>query len=50
MEDRKQHFYHISFFYYQNGQNAVQAGRNLSDVYGEDVLTERQCQNWFEKM
>ncbi|XP_035221380.1 histone-lysine N-methyltransferase SETMAR-like [Stegodyphus dumicola] len=21
----------------------------ISDVYGEDVLTECQCQNWFEK-
>ncbi|KYN42233.1 Receptor-type tyrosine-protein phosphatase mu [Trachymyrmex septentrionalis] len=23
--------------------------KKLSDVYGEDVLTERQCQNWFAK-
>ena len=23
--------------------------RKWSDVYGEDVLTERQCQNWFAK-
>nr|APL98298.1 putative DD34D transposase [Bactrocera tryoni] len=49
MEDRKQHFRHILLFYYQKGKNAVQARRKLCDVYGEDVLTERQCQNWFAK-
>ena len=36
MEDQKQHFRHIL---------KCQQG----DVYGEDVLTERQCQNWLAK-
>ena len=47
MEDEKQHFRHILLFYYRKGKNAVQARRKLCDVYEEDVLTERQCKNWF---
>ncbi|XP_035222849.1 histone-lysine N-methyltransferase SETMAR-like [Stegodyphus dumicola] len=31
------------------GKNAVQARKKLTDVYGEGVLTVRQCQNWFTK-
>ncbi|GFU97202.1 histone-lysine N-methyltransferase SETMAR [Trichonephila clavipes] len=31
------------------GKNAVQARKKLTDVYGEGVLTVRQCQNWFAK-
>ncbi|GFT16343.1 histone-lysine N-methyltransferase SETMAR [Trichonephila clavipes] len=30
-----------------NGKNAVQARKKLTDVYGEGMLTVRQCQNWF---
>ncbi|GFU83320.1 hypothetical protein TNCV_3739311 [Trichonephila clavipes] len=33
----------------QKGKNAVQARKNLTDVYEESVLTVRQCQNWFAK-
>ncbi|XP_049821930.1 histone-lysine N-methyltransferase SETMAR-like [Aethina tumida] len=49
MESDKQHFRHILLFYYRKGKNAVQARKKLTDVYGEDVLTVRQCQNWFAK-
>ncbi|GFX11103.1 HTH_48 domain-containing protein [Trichonephila clavipes] len=49
MEGDKQHFRHILLFYYRKGKNAVQARRKLIDVYGEGVLTVRQCQNWFAK-
>ncbi|CAK9826519.1 Histone-lysine N-methyltransferase SETMAR [Anthophora retusa] len=49
MESEKQHFRHILLFYYRKGKNAVQARKKLADVYGEDVLTVRQCQNWFAK-
>ncbi|GFW37563.1 histone-lysine N-methyltransferase SETMAR [Trichonephila clavipes] len=31
------------------GKIAVQARKKLTDVYGEGVLTVRQCQNWFAK-
>lgn len=49
METEKQHFRHILLFYYRKGKNAVHARKKLSEVYGNDVLTERQCQNWFAK-
>ncbi|CAK9827579.1 Histone-lysine N-methyltransferase SETMAR [Anthophora retusa] len=49
MESEKQHFRHILILYYRKGKNAVQARKKLADVYGEDVLTVRQCQNWFAK-
>lgn len=49
MERDKQHFRHILLFYYRKGKNAVQARKKLTDVYGEGVLTVRQCQNWFAK-
>ncbi|GFW33994.1 uncharacterized protein TNCV_286781 [Trichonephila clavipes] len=31
------------------GKNVVQTRKKLTDVYGEGVLTVRQCQNWFAK-
>ncbi|GFV64589.1 HTH_48 domain-containing protein [Trichonephila clavipes] len=49
MESDKQHFRHILLFYYRKGKNAAQARKKLTDVYGEGVLTVRQCQNWFAK-
>ncbi|GFY32719.1 mariner Mos1 transposase [Trichonephila clavipes] len=49
MEREKQYFRHILQFYYRKGKNAVQARKKLTDVYGEGVLTVRQCQNWFAK-
>ncbi|GFV28432.1 histone-lysine N-methyltransferase SETMAR [Trichonephila clavipes] len=49
MESDKQHFRHILLFYYRKGKNAVQARKKLTDVYGEGVLTVRQCQDWFAK-
>ncbi|GFX80486.1 mariner Mos1 transposase [Trichonephila clavipes] len=33
----------------RKGKNAVQARKKLTHVYGEGVLTLRQCQNWFAK-
>ncbi|GFW86721.1 histone-lysine N-methyltransferase SETMAR [Trichonephila clavipes] len=36
-------------FYHRKGQNALQARKKLTNVYGEGVLTVRQCQNWFAK-
>ncbi|GFU80728.1 histone-lysine N-methyltransferase SETMAR [Trichonephila clavipes] len=49
MESDKQHFRHILLFYHRKGKNVVQARKKLTDVYGEGVLTVRQCQNWFAK-
>ncbi|XP_035724083.1 histone-lysine N-methyltransferase SETMAR-like [Vespa mandarinia] len=49
MESSKQHFHHILFFYYRKGKNAVQVRKKLTDVYGKDVLTVRQCHDCFAK-
>ncbi|GFV46797.1 histone-lysine N-methyltransferase SETMAR [Trichonephila clavipes] len=49
MESDKQHFRHILLFYYRKGKNAVQVSKKVTDVYGEGMLTVRQCQNWFAK-
>ncbi|XP_035742379.1 histone-lysine N-methyltransferase SETMAR-like [Vespa mandarinia] len=46
MESNQQHFRHILLFYYRK---AVRARKKLTDVYGENVLTVRQCQKWFAK-
>lgn len=49
MESKKLQFRHILLFYYRKSKNAVQARNKLTDLYGEDVSTVRQCQNWFAK-
>ena len=40
-------FRHILLYYFQKGKNTVQTRKRLYDVYGEKLLTELQCQNWF---
>ena len=47
MEIPDVHFCHILLYYFRKGKNAVQARKELYDVYGEKSLTERQCQNWY---
>ena len=49
MENQKEH-YHILLFYFRKGKNiASQAHKKLCAVYGNEALKERQCQNWFDK-
>ena len=35
--------------YFQKGKNAAQAHRKLCGVYGDECLSERQCQNLFAR-
>ena len=42
------HFSHILLYYFQKGNNTVQARKKLY-VFGEKALTEHQCQNWFAR-
>lgn len=49
MEIPDGHFRHILLFYFRKGKNAVQARKKLCAVYGEECLTERQCQRWFAR-
>ena len=45
MECKNEHFRHSMLFYFRNGKNAEQAANKLHDVYGEEALKHRQCQN-----
>ena len=36
-------------FYFRKGKNAAQAAKKLRDVYGEEVLKDRECRNWLGK-
>ena len=49
MEIPEGHFRHILLFYFRKGKNAAQAHRKLCGVYGDEYLSERQCQNWFAR-
>ena len=40
------YFRHILLFYFRKGKTAAQAHRKLCGVYGDECLSERQCQNW----
>ena len=50
MEIPEGHFRHILIFYFRKGKNAAQAHRKLCGVYGDECLSERQCQNWFARI
>ena len=49
MEISEGPFRHILIFYFRKGKNATQAHRKLYGVYGDECLSERQCQNWFPR-
>lgn len=49
MEDRKQNFRHILLLYYQKRKITAQVRQKFCNMYGKDVLTEHQYQNWFAK-
>ena len=49
MEIPESHFRHILLFYFRKRKNAAQADRKLCGVYGDECLSERQCQNWFAR-
>ena len=49
MENQKEHYRPILLFYFCKGKKASQARKKLRTVYGDEVLKEQQCQNWFDK-
>ena len=49
MDNKNQHLSHKLFYYYRKENNAVQAYMKLCNVYVEDILKVRLCQNWFAK-
>ncbi|XP_014611211.1 PREDICTED: histone-lysine N-methyltransferase SETMAR-like [Polistes canadensis] len=49
MECKNEHFRNILLYYFRKGKNARQAAKKIRDVYDDEALKERQCQNWFKK-
>ncbi|XP_026831394.1 histone-lysine N-methyltransferase SETMAR [Ooceraea biroi] len=49
MELSKQQIRPILLYEFKRGTNASQTHRNLCEVFGQDVITVRSCQFWFEK-
>ena len=49
MEIPEGHFRYILLFYFRKGKNAAHGHRKLCGVYGDEYLSERQCQNWFSR-
>ncbi|XP_026825471.1 histone-lysine N-methyltransferase SETMAR-like [Ooceraea biroi] len=49
MELSKQQIRPILLYECKRGTNASQTHRNLCEVFGQDVITVRSCQFWFEK-
>ena len=49
MEIPEGHFRLILLFCFRKEKSAAQAHRKLCGVYGDEFLSERQCQNWFAR-
>ena len=48
-ECKNKYFRHILLFYFRKGKKAAEAHKGICEVYGVNCLTERTCQNLFEK-
>ena len=47
--EKKLHFRHLLLFHFNGQENASEAARNICKVYGEEAITERTAQKWFQK-
>ena len=46
---KKQHFRHLLFFAFHQGQKAAEIAQNICMVYGEGVIGESTARKWFAK-
>ena len=46
---KKQHFGHLLFFTFHQGQKAAEAAWDICMVYGESVIGESTARKWFDK-
>ena len=50
MEENKQHFWHITLYYFKKSKNKTETHtKNFSAVCGEGAGTDRTYQKWFAK-
>ncbi|GFW19124.1 hypothetical protein TNCV_254511 [Trichonephila clavipes] len=49
MSEAKMHLRHCMLFQLKKGNNAMEAKRNLCDVFEEEAATARTTQRWFVK-
>uniref|UniRef100_A0A0K2UG07 Histonelysine Nmethyltransferase SETMARlike [Ceratitis capitata] n=1 Tax=Lepeophtheirus salmonis TaxID=72036 RepID=A0A0K2UG07_LEPSM len=49
MEISKEEIRHILHFYYLQGKNASKATKKICDVYGDDTISVRVAQQWFQR-
>ena len=49
MNNEKMHFRHCMLYEFNLGRNATQATKVICSVYGDNAVTVRTCQNWFER-
>lgn len=47
--DKKEHFRHLLLFEFNRGANAKEATQKICEVYGEDAISLRTSQNWFQR-
>ena len=47
--EKKLHFRYLLLFHFNEQENASEAARNICKVYGEEAITERTAQKWFQK-
>lgn len=46
---KNEHFRHLLFFAYNQGQKAAAAARKICEVYGEKVIAESTAQKWYKQ-
>ena len=47
---KKQHFRHLVFFTFHQGQKAAEAAWDICMVYGEGVIGKSMARKWFSKI
>nr|QXJ78550.1 putative DD34D transposase [Kaburagia rhusicola] len=48
-EPKSRHLREILFFFFNSKKSAAEAHRMLSDTYGEAVVSEKTCREWFQR-
>ena len=46
---KKQHFRHITLYYFSKGKNTTETQKKICAAYGEGAVTDGTCQKWSAK-